>query len=144
MVYSGVCMVLLGVAFVAFYRSFENMKQLYRASEDITRTVHAGEVWRADVRAASRPIEFNHAEQTLRIPRADREVIYRFTDGQVFRKSKADAPWTVLLANVARSEMQTERRTQVTAWRWEVELLTKKKNTRVRPLFTFLAAAPQP
>lgn len=143
MVYSGVYVLLLGLAFFAFYRCFDNMKNLRRNSDDITRAVHAGEVWRGDVRAASAPIKFNEAEQTLRIRLGDREITYRFADAQVFRKSGADAPWTVLLAKVQRSEMQSDRRAQVTAWRWDLELQTKQKTVRVKPLFTFVAAPPQ-
>lgn len=143
MVYAGVYVVLLGAAFVAFYRSFDNMKQLYRTTDDITRTVHAGEVWRADIRAATQLVELDAAAQMLRIHRGDREVTYRFADGQVLRQSQADAPWAVLLPNVAHSEMQVDHRAQMTTLRWEVELQTKTKNVRVRPLFTFIATPPQ-
>jgi hypothetical protein len=144
MVYSGVYVLLLGLAFFAFYRCFDNLKNLRRTSDDITRAVHAGETWRGDVRAASAPIQLNEAEQTLRIQCGNREVSYRFADGQVFRKPSADAPWTVLLGKVQRSEMQSDRRARVTAWRWDLELQTKQKTVRVKPLFTFVAAPPQP
>jgi len=139
-VYAGVYLLVLGLAFFAFYRCVDNMRNVRRNSDDITRAVHAGEVWRGDVRAATAPIQFNESEQTLRIKRGDREISYRFTDAQIFRKTGADAPWTVLLAKVQHSEMQTDRRTHVTAWRWDVELQTKQKNVRVKPLFTFVAA----
>jgi len=35
--------------------------------------------------------------------------------------------------------MEMEMRPQVKAWRWEIELQTKRTNATVRPLFTFLA-----
>jgi hypothetical protein len=144
LVYSGVYLVLLGLAFFAFYRCVDNMRNVHRNSDDITHAVHAGEIWRGDVRAATKPIEFSEAEQTLQIQHSDREISYRFADAQIFRKTGTDAPWTVLLAKVQRSEMQTDRRTQVTAWRWDLELQTKQKNVRVKPLFTFVATPPQP
>src|SRR6185295_13014230 len=109
MVYAGVYLLVLGLAFFAFYRCVDNMRNVRRNSDDITRAVHAGEVWRGDVRAATAPIQFNESEQTLRIKRGDREISYRFTDAQIFRKTGADAPWTVLLAKVQHSGMQTDR-----------------------------------
>ena len=144
MVYCGVYGLLLGLAFCALQRSFDNLRNLCRNSDDITRTVHAGETWRGDVRAASAPIQFNEAEQTLRIRRGEREVSYRFADTQVLRQASADAPWAVLLAKVQHSEMRSDRRTQVLAWRWDLELQTKQKTVRVKPLFTFVAAPAQP
>ncbi|MSU60156.1 MAG: hypothetical protein EXS35_18625 [Pedosphaera sp.] len=144
MVYSGVFVLLLGLAFFAFYRCAENMRSVRRNSDDITRAVQAGEVWRRDVREATAPVQYSAAEQTLRIQRGGREVSYRFTDTQIFRRTGADAPWTVLLAKVQHSEMQTDRRAHVTAWRWDLELQTKQKNVRVKPVFTFVAAPPQP
>ena len=144
LVYSGVYVLLLGLAFFVFYRSFENLRNINRTSDDIARAIHAGEVWRRDVRTATSPIRFNAAEQLLRIRRGDREISYRFEDGQVLRRSNSDAPWAVLLAKVHHSEMQSDRRAHVTAWRWDLELQTKQKTVRVKPLFTFVAAPPQP
>jgi hypothetical protein len=144
MVYSGVYVLLMGLAFFALYRCFDNLRNLNRTSDDITRAVNAGEAWRGDVRAATAPIQFDEAEQTLRIPRGDREIAYRFADAQVLRRGSTNAPWTVLLAKVQRSEMQADRRSRVTAWHWDLELQTKQKTVRVKPLFTFVAAPPPP
>ena len=143
-VYAGVYALLMGLAFFAFYRCFDNLRHVRRTSDDITRAVHAGEVWRGDIRAATAPIQFNAADQTLRVRCGDREIAYRFAEAQVLRQSSSDAPWTVLLAKVQRSEMQSDRRARVTAWRWDLELQTKQKTVRVKPLFTFVAAPPQP
>ncbi len=139
LVYTGLFALLLGLGTVAFYRCFDNMKGLRRNADDITRAVHAGELWREDIRAAARAIQINEAEQMIRIPQRDREVFYRFADTQVFRKTAAEAPWFPLLPRVKSSQMTSDPRAHVTAWRWEVELQTSRKDTRLRPLFTFLA-----
>ena len=144
MVYLGVFAMLLGFASFAFYRCYDHMKSMRRNSEDIIRAVHAGEAWRNDVRRATKPLVFEPAEQTLRIQRSDKEVAYRFADGQLLRKSSAGGPWIVLLPRVQRSEMQADPRTHVAAWRWELELQSQQKTVRVRPLFTFVAAPPPP
>lgn len=139
LIYCGVYAVLLGVSFVAFYRCFDNMKGLRRNSEDITRAIHAGEIWRNDIRAATRPIRFDESVQSFRIPQDDREVAYKFSDAQVYRKAGVDAPWVVLLSKVQTSRMSADPRTHVTAWHWELELQSARKSPRVKPLFTFLA-----
>src|SRR5690349_359902 len=85
MVYAGVFVVVMGLAYFALYRCLENLKHVRRNSDDITRAVNAGEVWRGDIRAAKLPIQFDEADQTLRVTRDDREVSYRFADGQLLR-----------------------------------------------------------
>ena len=139
LVYIGLFAVLLGLGTVAFYRCFDNMKGLRRNADDITRAVHAGELWRHDIRAAARAIQINEAGQTIRIPQRDREVFYWFADTQVFRKTGAEAPWLPLLSKVQSSQMTSDPHAHVTAWRWELELQISRKDTRLRPLFTFLA-----
>ena len=139
LVYLGVYAVLLGVGTAAFHHCFDNMKGLRRNSEDITRAVRAGEIWRGDIRGAVRAIQFEATSQTLRIPQRDHEVAYRFADAQILRQAGADAPWRVLLSKVQTSQMAGDPRAQVTAWRWELELQPARKAVRVRPLFTFLA-----
>jgi hypothetical protein len=139
LVYISLVFVVLGLATTAFYRCFDNMKALRRNADDITTTLHAGELWRADIRAATKPVTFDDAEQILRIPRSDREVAYRFSETQILRRANADAPWVVILPRVEKSQMQTDARPQVTAWRWELELKTLRQPATIRPLFTFTA-----
>lgn len=143
LVYLGLCMLLLGLGMVAFYRCFDNMKGLRRNASDITRAVNAGELWRNDIRAATRTIQVDEASQIIRIPQREREVCYKFADTQISRRTGADAPWLPLLSKVRNSRMTSDPRTHVTAWRWELELETSRKQARVRPLFTFLAV-PEP
>lgn len=139
LVYLGLVMVLFGLGTVAFYRCFDNMKGLRRNANDITRAVNAGELWRNDIRTATQTIQVDEADQTIRIPQREREVFYKFTDTQVFRKTGADAPWLPLLSKVQSSQMTKDPRAHVTAWRWELALQPSRKEARVRPLFTFLA-----
>ena len=139
LVYAGLFALLLGLGTIAFYRCFDNMKGLRRNADDITRAVHAGELWRNDIRAAARAIQINEADLTIRIPQRDREVSYRFAGTQVSRKTGAEAPWLPLLSRVKVSQMTSDPRARVTAWRWELELQSLRKDRRLRPLFTFIA-----
>lgn len=139
LVYAGLFALLLGLGTIAFYRCFDNMKGLRRNADDITHAVHAGELWRTDIRAAARAIQFNEAEQTIRIPQRDREVFYKFADTQIFRKTGVGAPWLPLLSRVKGSQMTIDPRARVTAWRWELELQSTRKESPLRPLFTFVA-----
>ena len=139
LVYIGLLGLLLGLGTVAFYRCFDNMKGLRRNTDDITRAVHAGELWRNDIRAAAGAIQSDDAGRTILIPQREREVLYKFADAQVYRKTGAGSSWQPLLAKVQSSQMTSDPRTHVTAWRWELELQASRKTARVRPLFTFLA-----
>jgi hypothetical protein len=73
-------------------------------------------------------------------------VVYRFATNAVTRRV-GNGPWMPVLPRVKASTMTADRREQVTAWRWEVEIATRAtgsaKPGRIRPLFTFLAV-PEP
>lgn len=137
LVYISLVFVILGMATVAFYRCFDNMKALRRNSDDITQALNAGELWRSDIRAATKPVQFEAADQLLRIPHRDHEVAYKFADAQVLRRTDAD--WVVVLPKVENSQMQLHKRNQTSAWQWELELKSLRHPTTVRPLFTFIA-----
>ncbi len=139
LVYIGLFAVLLGLGTVAFYRCFDNMKGLRRNADDITRALHAGEQWRADVRMANAEQQLETGDEPiLHLPNKQGEIVYRFSTGAVFRKT-GSGPWTCVLTNVKSSGIIFDVRTRVTAWCWELELKPTQKNVRMRPLFTFLA-----
>ena len=139
LVYISLVFVILGMATAAFYKCFDNMKALRRNADDITQALNVGELWRADIRAATKPVQFDTNERLLRISHRDGDVAYKFTDAQVLRQTGSDAPWVVVLPKVENSQMQSNDLTQVAAWRWELELKTLRKPASTRPLFTFTA-----
>jgi hypothetical protein len=141
MVYIGALVVVLGLAFMTFYRCQDFSVGLRRNADAISRALNAGEMWRQDIRSATGQIrvESKETEQLLRIPQKHGEVLYRFCDSELRRRSREGGPWTVLLPQVKSSQMQPDVRTRVTAWRWELELIQSRKNARVRPVFTFQA-----
>jgi len=147
LVYLAIWVVVVGLAFSAFYRCMNYSKNLARTADDIARALKAGERWREDVRAASGPLERvsgqASVEQALHIPQKTGEVIYRFIDGAVLRQSGTNASWIPALTGVKSSRMEKDERQRVVSWRWEVELKNKQKVARVRPLFTFQAVAPE-
>lgn len=141
LVYIGVVFVVLGIGFAAMYRCMENSVALRRSTEDIARALNAGERWRADVRAANGAIRWEETSDTrvLRMAGERGEVTYQFTSNAVLR-CVAPGSWSCILAGVQSSTMLPDTRSQVTAWRWELELQPRsKKPVSVRPLFTFLA-----
>jgi len=140
LVYIGVSFLLLGIGFAAMYRCIDNSVGLRRSADDITSVLHAGERWRADVRATVRPIKLESlpTEQVLHLPGPQAEIDYRYAEGAVFRRIGSGA-WTQLLTNVSSSTVQPDPRQTLVAWRWELELKTRAKASRIRPLFTFMA-----
>jgi Tfp pilus assembly protein FimT len=144
LVYISALAVVFGLGLKAFYSSFENSAALRRNADDIAQTLSVGERWRADIRAATRPPRFDSADQTLYLPQASGEVAYQFTNGKVLRRSAIGAEWQVAHSSVQQSKMIRDSRAHVTAWRWELELKTRRQPALVRPLFTFTAATSQP
>ena len=74
LVYLFVFAILLGGATTAFYFCWNHSEALIYATDDITSALHAGERWRADVRAATGKItvETTVTGEVVRIPQARR------------------------------------------------------------------------
>ena len=144
LVYIGVLGIVFSMGLAAYHRYVDHTAALRRNSSDITQALAAGELWRADIRAATQAPRFDAAEKTLRIAQVKSEVTYKFSDHQICRHTGTDAPWTIILPRVEQSEMICDPRAQVTAWRWELELKPYRTQATIRPLFTFIAATSQP
>jgi Tfp pilus assembly protein FimT len=144
LVYISALAVVLGLGLKAFYSSFENSAALRRNADDIAQALSVGERWRADVRAATQPPRFDAADQTLHLVQTNGAVAYKFTEEKILRRASTNADWQVLLSGVQQSEMIRDARTHVVAWRWEVELKTRRQPALVRPLFSFTAATSSP
>jgi type II secretory pathway component PulJ len=137
LVYIAVLTVVTGLSFSAFYQTQRSSADLRRNADDILRTLRAGERWRADVRAAIAPPTI--VDGRLQISQRSMQVTYVFEQGTVWRMERTAR--TAALKKVENSRMQLDAGEHVSAWRWEVELATPHKNTRVRPLFTFQAVS---
>ena len=143
LIYLAVTMIILGFGFAAFYRGMANSRDLNRNSEDIVGALRAGERWRSDIRIAL-AVPTSQAENGVvefLIPQEAGDVVYRFESNSVWRITTDRPPYRIL-ARVAESVMEADARTEVTAWRWSVELVPVRKTSRVRPVFTF-AAVPE-
>ena len=103
--------------------------------------LRVGERWRNDVRTATAELRADALPDgpVLHIPQRKGEIAYRFMDGALWRRANMNAEWIQVLGKVKSSRMEFDKRAEVAAWRWEVELVTPKRNSQVRPLFTFEA-----
>ena len=142
LIFIGVLTLVLGLGFVAFYRCLDNHLAVRRNADDISQALTAGEIWRADIRAATKPpvVDEDDTNPILKISTADGDIAYRFDGNKVERRAAAD--WQVLLPRVANSRMTAATRNHVVAWHWELELKASPHQTLIRPLFTFTAACP--
>lgn len=140
LVYIGLVFALLGVGYAGMYRCISNSVALRRNADDIMRSLHAGERWRADLRAATAPprLDSSSTEQVLVVPTSQGDLLYRFAPEGVFRRAPGH-PWSQVLSGVQSASVESEKRQNITIWRWELELQTKANAGRVRPLFTFIA-----
>lgn len=144
MVYIVLFFVVAGVAFKMFYVCWDGAKAFRRNTDQIAAALRAGERWREDVRkAVATPHSEDSPEGTiLRIPQQSGEVDYRLADGTLWRKSARGGEWSPALPGIKSSRMAEDRRKEIVAWRWELELTSKRKIPQVSPLFTF-EAVPQ-
>ena len=135
MVYIALLGIVLIIASQVFNKGMSESAGLQRNVADIERAIHAGERWRADVRSATGAI---HArEQSFTIPQKEGVIVYEIRTNQLRRIAANRSE--VFLADVKNSKMIEERRGNVVGWRWELELQRRRKEARVRPLFTFMA-----
>jgi type II secretory pathway component PulJ len=141
MVYMSVFLIVTGGALAVFHNSWQSAQSLRRNTADIAIALEAGEHWRACVRRAAGPVrtEDTAAGQLVHIPQKTGEVVYRLSEGTLWRSSPGGTNWIQVLANVKSSSMNQDRRQRATAWKWELELKTSKQFPTVRPLFTFEA-----
>ena len=97
-------------------------------------------VTRPDVRSADRNawLETSGPEPILHLQSRSGEIAYRSSTRAVLRRVGSGS-WVCVLTNVASSAIESDPRQNITPWRWELELQTRVKSTRIRPLFTFLA-----
>jgi hypothetical protein len=79
----------------------------------------------------------------LVIPTARGKVFYKLANGELRRRAGESAVEIILLPSVKTSAMAADAQPTVTAWRWELELqpVSKKDRTKMKPLFTFTAVA---
>jgi len=149
LVYIGVLTALLGVSYAALYRCIDSSIALRRNADEITSALHAGELWRADVRSATAQprLETTDAGQLLCLDSRRGAVTYRFTTNALFRQLDSGS-WVCLLRNVKSSAMIADPRKEVAAWRWELELQPRQSGSvkpgHIVPLFTFLAVPGRP
>jgi hypothetical protein len=143
LVYIGIFAVLLGISYGALYVCWDYSKALHYATDDINAALHAGERWRADIRNATGKItvETGPEGDVLQIPCGTSEVLYRFNAGEIRRQVASSDFSELLLPTVKASQMVMDARGPVGAWRWELELKSRRKEARLPLLFTFEAAA---
>lgn len=144
LVYMAVLLVVMTIAFAAYYRTSDTTRQIGRNADDITRALHAGERWRSDVRSAisALRVDENGGNPVLHVPCRAGGVRYWFRESAFWREADGDPHPQRVLDQVAASRFVAETRSGVMAWRWELELVSPRRHAVVKPLFTFLAAAP--
>jgi Prokaryotic N-terminal methylation motif len=143
LVYIAVFAILMNIGGAAFYFCWDHTKAVLYATDDIEFALRAGESWRADVRAATGKIsiETTTTNEIVHIPEKENEIIYRFESGELHREIPVQNNSRLLLAKVKMSQMKTDDRANVHAWRWELELQERRKENHLPLLFTFEAVA---
>jgi hypothetical protein len=144
--YIAVFAILLNGATTVFYFCWDHTQAVIFSADDITSALRAGERWRADVRSATGSISVTAtvAGEAVQIPEGEKEIIYRFESGEVRRQTTSSEYSELLLPKVKTSQMKMDARGEVRAWRWELELAQRRKETNLPLRFTFEAAQIKP
>ena len=144
LVYIVIFAILLAGGTAAFYFCWDHTRATIFSANEISAVLQAGETWRADVRNATGKIsvEDSAAGETVKIPVAGNEIVYRFSEN-CWQRETANRSW-VLLEKVAGSQVQSAARDGVNAWRWELEMQPHRKESRHPLRFTFAAVQTQP
>jgi len=145
LVYIGLFSTVTSLALNVFFTCWDNSRAFRRAADDLSLMLECGERWRNDVRTANGPlnIEDSPRGKILRIPIQNGEVNYVLFANSVWRRTGTSGDWVQVSPLLKSSKMEADVRRQITAWKWEVELVTRRKNASILPLFTF-EAVPQP
>ena len=146
LVYCAVFGIFLGIGTASFYFCWDHTRATIFTADQIESALRAGEVWRADVRAATGKIsvETTAAGELVRIPELGKEIIYRYEAGELRRELSAPSQSRIVLKKVKSCAITSEIRSGVAAWRWELEISPRRKEAPVPLLFTFEAAQPKP
>lgn len=134
----------LGLAFSTFIATVDHSTELERVTTGTVRALHAAEQWREDLRRATRPpraVDVASVRE-FRIPTSPGEIAYRLQDGAVERRVSADGPWVEVVPRVKSSAFELDARKQVNAWRWDLELTTRRNGERFRRVFSFVGVPP--
>ncbi|HXB61135.1 MAG TPA: hypothetical protein VNU95_16300 [Candidatus Acidoferrales bacterium] len=144
--YFVVFLILSAVAMSSFYLCWDHSKALISASDDISAALSAGERWRADVRAASGTINIETTTngEVVRIPEGEKEIAYLFNSNKVERQVSSTSLPVTLLPRVVSSDMEADPRGGVTAWRWELQVVQRRKEIHTQLMFTFEAVQKMP
>jgi hypothetical protein len=146
MVYVALFLILTGVAMKSFCICWDHSRTLILTTDDISAALQAGEHWRADVRDASGPIkiETTASGEVIKIPEGGKVIFYSFDSGEMRRQAATNDLPRLLLTKVKSSEMKSDLRGGVAAWKWELELAERPKGPHLPMLFTFEAAQKTP
>lgn len=140
LVYIAAASLISWFAIDAYQRCVDNAKNLQRNASDIVRALEAGERWREDVRRATLVAVFPGG---LELREGTNSIEYALNDRIVWRRANT-GQWSQFLAGINSSRMDRDARQNISACRWELELESKQKKAKVRPLFTFLAVPRDP
>ena len=143
LVYISILLVLFGAGYAVLFRCMEDSSALRGGAEDIADALRVGENWRADIRAARNGIRLEDGDDgnVLLLSGSRGHISYRFAHNTIFRRVETN-DWSPMLINVKASSFVRDRRSRVSVWRWELELLPRTARPGgIRPLFTFQAVS---
>jgi hypothetical protein len=143
LVYLTLLACIMGFGFAAFLETVGRSTELDYVATSTVQVLHAGEQWREDVRQSKTPPVIRENGTEIELQTSAGIIRYAVQGSTLRRRAGEPSPWVDALSRVKASRFAEERRTRVTAWRWEIELETRQDRERASRVFTF-QAVPKP
>ena len=143
LVYLSVVGLVMSLTVTTLFQLITQTRDLRRNCEDIAKTTQAGERWRDDIRnAVTEPTTTTGpGGSVIEIPTTAGPINYSRGDETLWRQIGNDGAPEPILRRVKSSQLIREQRGDVSGWRWEIELATRRKGGPLKPLFSFIAVA---
>lgn len=155
LIYCGALTVVGTLSLSLYYAGLKNAKDIRTATEDINRVSNFGDCWREHIRNADEVKLIDGKLVFLKNSKPD--LYYYFDDEIVWQRKKQDKPWQPVLLNVKDCRFSSRLDGDVKIvnqennkviigkenpriWQMEIELFSKNKKAKTKPLFFFIAA----
>ncbi|MFT4691018.1 MAG: hypothetical protein ACKVHO_16565 [Verrucomicrobiia bacterium] len=141
LVYIPIMAFLIYVAIDAALTLKKGTRGMQSGATRVTTAMNAGELWRADIRRATRPPQITNSTNSsaLTIDHGTNSVVWSHAEGQIWRQADTNSPRVTVMRDVFSSDFHPDERKHVSAWNWDLELNRARPKAKTMPLYSFIA-----
>ena len=159
MIYLAAFLVVSSLAFSLFFSGFDRGKKIREAAEDINRVASFGDRWRCAIRKAE---EVKLDKERLVLYKSGKPFLYyELFNGGIWKSFESSKYWYLVLDGVKSCRFKSRKKSDFSVcsidnteiiessdneniWQVEIELKSRIKNGKIKPLFCFVAVLENP